>query len=37
VGYNPFRPHVAHRGDAWIIVVCLAIVALLVLWATGTL
>jgi hypothetical protein len=37
VGYNPFRPHVAHRGDLWIIVATLVIVAALVLWATGSL
>jgi hypothetical protein len=37
VGYNPFRPHVAHRGDALIIVATVVIVAALVLWATGVL
>jgi hypothetical protein len=37
MGYNPFRPHVAHRGDVWIIVVTLAIVVAAVLWAMGTL
>jgi hypothetical protein len=37
VGYNPFRPHVAHRGDVWIIVATLVIVAALVVWATGML
>jgi hypothetical protein len=36
VGYNPFRPHDAHSGDAWIIVATLVIVVVLVLWATGT-
>jgi hypothetical protein len=37
VGYNPFRPHVAHRGDAWIIVATVVTVAVAVLWATGIL
>jgi hypothetical protein len=37
VGYNPFRPHVAHRGDVFIIAATLAIVVGLVLWATGVL
>jgi hypothetical protein len=37
VGYNPFRPHVAHRGDAWIVVATLVIVIALLLWATGSL
>jgi hypothetical protein len=37
VGYNPFRPHVAHRGDALIVIGALVVVALLVLWALGAL
>ena len=37
VGYNPFRPHVAHRGDVFIIAATLVIVVALVLWATGVL
>jgi hypothetical protein len=37
VGYNPFRPQVAHRGDGWIVVAVLVIVAVAVLWATGSL
>jgi len=37
VGYNPFRPKVAHRGDAWIVIGALVIVGLLVLWAIGAL
>jgi hypothetical protein len=37
VGYNPFRPHVAHRGDVWIIVATLMSVVALVGWATGLL
>jgi hypothetical protein len=35
VGYNPFRPRVAHRGDALIVAGALVAVALLVLWALG--
>jgi hypothetical protein len=35
VGYNPFRPRVAHRGDPWIIAATLLVVVALVLWATG--
>jgi hypothetical protein len=37
MGYNPFRPKVAHRGDSWIVVATVLIVIVLVLWATGTL
>jgi hypothetical protein len=37
MGYNPFRPKVAHRGDSWIVVATVLLVIVLVLWAIGTL
>jgi hypothetical protein len=37
VGYNPFRPRVAHRGDAWVIAATVLVVIVLVVWATGAL
>jgi hypothetical protein len=33
VGYNPFRPRVAHRGDLFIVVAALLVIVVLVLWA----
>jgi hypothetical protein len=33
VGYNPFRPRVAHRGDLLIVVAALLVIVALVLWA----
>jgi hypothetical protein len=34
VGFDPYRKQVRRRGDLWIVAVALAVVALLVLWAS---